>query len=178
MAIIIILCILNNNMNTLQVYGLPRSGTNFIEWSIINNFIGVKYNPMNLPIDIPELRVCKNRTITAAKHTLPNLKAAPFALAIYKDYEEWIKSLEKNRMITGEEQIAYQKFMDAANSLDPTKCLILNHKWCVENYEECLKKISEFFKIELKKEIEIPRNHFGMNGAMKEGRPFEPFNKS
>lgn len=160
-------------MNTLQVYGLPRSGTNFIEWSIKTNFIGVKYGQMNVPIDIPELRVCKNRTITSAKHTLPNLKLAPYALVIHKDFDEWVKSLERNRMITGEEEIAYQKFMDAANSLDPTKCLIFNHKWCVKNYEECLKKIAEFFKIELKKDFITPKNRFGMNGKMLEDQPFD-----
>lgn len=160
-------------MNTLQIYGLPRSGTNFIEWTIKNNYIGIKHEQTNAPIDIHELSVCKNRTITSAKHTLPNLKIAPYALAIYKDFEEWVKSLQKVRMITGEEEIAYQKFMDAARSLDPDKCFILNHKWCVQNYEECLEKMAKFFNIELKKDIIIPKNRFGMNGEMFENSPFE-----
>ena len=49
--------------NGIQVFGLPRSGTNFIKWPLKNNFKNIFYN--NLYMDY------KNKQISV-KHYFPS----------------------------------------------------------------------------------------------------------
>lgn len=79
--------------NTIQVFGLPRSGTNFLEWSIIEYFDGIKYVNIYEICDVSGLNIFGNNA--AVKHSLPKLKYSDHIVVIYKDFEKWSKSYKK-----------------------------------------------------------------------------------
>ena len=149
--------------NKIQVFGLPRSGTNFLEWSLMNNFKDFKYFIGNTYTDVEGLFFYKQEILTSIKHTYPNLNNCEFALVIFNDYEDWYQSMFRLGWHRGEEKETYDKYLKTAESLDPERTIILNHKWCTQNYKECMELISKKTNVELNEEIKIPEFRFHMS---------------
>ena len=149
--------------NKIQVYGLPRSGTNFIEWSLMNNFKDLIYYLGNTYTDVEGLFFYKQEIVTSVKHCYPSLDKCEFALVICKDFENWKSSMDKLGWSRGNEQEVYDEYLKRAEELDPERTIILNHKWCTQNYVECLNLISEKTNTPLKEEIKIPTKKFHMS---------------
>jgi|TARA_Y100000310_G_scaffold336657_1_gene421803 hypothetical protein len=143
--------------NTVQIYGLPRSGTNFLEWSIINNFYNIVYNAYTETPEIKELP----RPKVAAKHQMPSFKHSDKIIVIYKkwnayikSYKRWDKNLSDENIIKG----VYDSYLQKAKSLDSSKTIIFEHSWLVENYEQGMKIIEEKFDLKMKDKIVQPKN--------------------
>jgi hypothetical protein len=67
--------------NLIQVYGLPRSGTNFVEWTLQKYFSQINYQNIFLnETDIPKLKKYQNKI--ALKHSYPNLNHSEYAIII------------------------------------------------------------------------------------------------
>jgi len=135
---------MNFNHNNIQVFGLPHSGTNFVEWSLRNNFIGLDYKVIpsvnNVDGSYPK--------DTLLKHNYPTLKYSNYAILIYKPFDEWQKSLKKHGWSFGVTQYGYQKYIDSAKALGDN-CYIIDWKWCCNNYLEFLSNIKDKFGVKL-----------------------------
>ena len=79
--------------NDIQVYGLPRSGTNLLEWSIVNYFEGVVYKNKYKVCDVEGL--VKYGENIAAKHSYPSFEFSDKVVVIYKEFHKWEKSYKK-----------------------------------------------------------------------------------
>tara|TARA_Y100001972_G_C7645185_1_gene324196 strand:+ start:397 stop:870 length:474 start_codon:yes stop_codon:yes gene_type:complete len=141
--------------NDIQVFGLPRSGTNFIEWSLKNNFKNIFYN--NLYMDY------KNKQISV-KHYFPSFIYSDYVIIIYKEYNPWLISMKKDGKHPSEWP-EYEQFLKVANSLPKDKTIIIEHTWAVENYFQLLDLISEKFNFELIDNPTQPKYRLNKLGA-------------
>ena len=149
--------------NTIQVFGLPRSGTNFLEWSIIEYFDGIKYVNIYEICDVSGLNIFGNKA--AVKHSLPKLKYSDHIVVIYKDFERWSKSYKKWSKREPKKEI-WEKYLKKSSEIDVKRCLIISHDELVSNYKETLIKISRKFNLPLKnKPIIKPEGYFNRGGA-------------
>ena len=80
-------------LNTIQVFGLPRSGTNFLEWSIVNYIDNIDYENKYQACDVMGLKKYGKRI--SLKHSLPTHNHSKYVIVIYKDFEKWSKSYKR-----------------------------------------------------------------------------------
>ena len=146
--------------NKIQVFGLPRSGTNFIEWTLRHNFIGLE--------DYSVMHECQNDVDGSSpywidfKHTTPKLTHSDYAIVIYKEYDVWLESIKKMGWITKVTPESHQKYIDDAKALDSTKVLVVEHTWCTHNYHKLLDRISIKFGVELREDWHQPTKRVDM----------------
>lgn len=149
----------------IQVYGLPRSGTNFIEWTLVNNFTNVAYeNRYREPF--PGL---KERLKTAWKHSEPEVEEGVKSIIVLRDFDAWVKSMKKDRrsVKTSFEEV-YVSFLSAAHMLfdnNPEDVFIVTHESAVENYELLLTKLSSAFGLNLKPDWRQPKHKMCKGGS-------------
>jgi len=149
--------------NTIQVFGLPRSGTNFLEWSIVEYFDNIKYENNYKVCDVEGLN--KHNKHVALKHSLPTLKYSDYIIVIYKNFERWSKSYKKWSRESPKKKI-WENYLESAHKLDSERCLIILHEELFINYEDTIKKISKKFNLALKdKPIIKPDGYFNRGGA-------------
>jgi len=152
--------VLKRRKNKIQVYGLPRSGTNFVEWSLKNNFVDLEYNNY---YSKPEIKSIP-RTKVAIKHNFPSLDNSEFSIVIYKEWESF--SLSYSRWAKKEiEKSIYDLYLKKAHELDKDKTIIFEHSWLCLNYRSGMEMISEKFGIKLKEKINQPENVLNKAGA-------------
>jgi len=148
--------------NIIQVFGLPRSGTNFMEWTLNNNFIGVNYVNIYTKCDTQGLREYGKKC--ALKHSYPNLNHSDYALVIYKTYDEWFKSMKKDRRGSASQQ-TYDEYLMVANNLPKDKCLLVSFKEAYNNYEYLVNRIGELINVKPKETIMKPNGRLNRGGA-------------
>jgi hypothetical protein len=152
-------------MNKIQVYGMQRSGTNFLEWTLRNNFVGLEYDSSLSAIG--NVKGDERFGIQQSlKHTLPNLDNGK-ALIIYRDYDEWNYSVKKkfpNCIYSVEDWTYYYEtpFREKWNQDD---YIIVNHRWCVENYYTLLIAIGGRFKVDYKEDWKQPTGRMHYDGG-------------
>ena len=110
------------NHNKVQVFGLPRSGTNFIEWTLQNNF-NITYNNLYDVCNTVGLNEFGQRN--ALKHNYPILDRCDFAIVIYKTFEQWQKSMAKDKRGLCERS-TYDKYLEIANNLPKDRVLVIS----------------------------------------------------
>jgi len=157
--------------NTYQVYGLPRSGTNFIEWSIRENIKAVNYKTIISQTEIPEIPTSR----VSEKHNYPTFKYSDKIVIIYKDWDKFIISFEKwaktQKLYNKKPKFSkksYDEYLKKCFDLKtkhPEKVIIFNHDFVVENYNESIKKIADFLGKEVKENIKFPKFKLNMLGA-------------
>lgn len=150
--------------NTIQIFGLPRSGTNFMEWSITQYIDDILYVNKYKNSDIPWL--CEYRRHAALKHSFPSLEFSDFCIIIYKDFDKWRRSYRKrcNKKITEKQ---YAEYFERIKKLPADKVFLVNHKDIVCNFEETMVMIAEKFDLKLKDvKIVPPAGYMDKAGAM------------
>jgi hypothetical protein len=149
--------------NTIQVFGLPRSGTNFLEWSIVEYFDDIIYENKYQICDVEGLN--KYDRLIALKHSYPSLDNSNYVIVIYKDFEKWSKSYKKWSKKLPKKEI-WEKYLKKSNEIDVKRCLLISHDELFSNYKEILIKISRKFNLQLKnKPIIKPEGYFNKEGA-------------
>ena len=155
---------MSNKKNTIQVFGLPRSGTNFIEWSIQQYLQGIFYENKYQPCNVPWL--CEYGKNVALKHSFPNLNHSEYAIIIYKNFASWKKNYNircRRNTITQEE---FNSYIDISFTLPFDKVITINHEYACMNYQEVIRNISDFFNIPLKSnKIVQPNGYMDRAGA-------------
>lgn len=146
---------MTDTKNMIQVYGLKKSGTNFLEFSLVKNFPEIGY--FNA--------YPKKRSGQALKHHKPDLNEAELGIIyIYKNYKDWVPSVK--REYSGQDLNDWQEFLDIVKTFDESKCLILNHGWCVDNFEQMLKMISDKFGLTMPEVPIRPTSRLDKGGAL------------
>lgn len=146
--------------NIVQVYGIPRSGTNFVEWSLVNNFVNLEYK--NIYINtLSRKTLFKTKVV---KHQYPSFDYSEYVIVIYKKFQNSQESYKKwyGRTLGRE---TYDKYLLRARTLNPRKTIIFEHSWLVDNYQEGMKQVSEKFGLKLKDKIIQPLNRMNYGGA-------------
>lgn len=154
-------------MNKIQAYGLPRSGTNFIEWSLVNNFEDLEYKNVYNFCEIkeyPKKALIPHTNKIAEKHNYPKLERCDFAIVIFKKWNLFSDSYCTWAGSRLPKQI-YDIFLEKARSLDPNRSLIFEHSWLCNNYKTGMQMISDKFGVCLNDEIIQPINRLNKQGA-------------
>ena len=174
-----------NLRNTIQVYGLPRSGTNFIEWSLVENFRYIRYENIYEQCAIKEVRrwLPKDDDTIAVKHQYPSFDHANKIIVIYKDWGVWIESFNRWAQTHGNNSFPrkiYDNYLKVAESLDPERTMILQHSHSVKNFSSVMHSISEKFGLITRPELKQPMLVLDKGGARCQevhGKKFELTNK-
>lgn len=151
--------------NTIQIWGLKKSGTNFLEWSMVRNFPEVGYfnsYPDNAYFaKFPEHR---HKGRMALKHYPPSLEFGEKGIIyIYREYDLWEESVTRDFPKDRKED--WQEYLDLVHTLDEEKTLILQHKWCVDNFEAMLQTIADKFNLTMPDEPIQPMKRLNQEGA-------------
>lgn len=147
--------------NKIQVYGLPRSGTNFIEWTLNNNFIDISYINLYKTCDSG---IKEHGRDIALKHCLPSLNYSDHAIVIYKSYDQWVESMKRDNRGKSTRKI-YDDYLQAAKNLPDDKCIIISHQEACDNYIELVEKIAKLFNVTPKDKIIQPTHRMNKAGA-------------
>jgi len=150
-------------INKIQVFGLQRSGTNFMEWSLINNFKDLDYKI--IPYYESEFLgniegMAQFNRPQSIKHLLPVMDYSDYVIGIYKDFDSWLVSVKKSGHIKNHNlsEKIHNEWLNKFNELPKKKSILINHSEMVKNYEETLLSISNKFKINLNDNIIYPEN--------------------
>lgn len=151
----------------LGVFGLPRSGTNFIEWTLKNNFTELEVEERNFTYNDVFPFIPK---IIHTKHNHPTLSGLDGCIVIYKPFIQWIESLErfKSKMVLPYTLQSWESYLEKSKQLDKDKTMIVEHEWCVKNYDTLLFNISSKFGVKIKEGWEKPLFRFDDNQLTKE----------
>jgi hypothetical protein len=143
----------------LGVFGLPRSGTNFMEWTLRTNFIDLEVEERDFILNDVPPHIPK---VIHKKHTFPTLDGLDGCVVIYKGFVDWIESLErfKKTMWFPYTLKSWEDYLEKARELPKDKCLIIEHSWMVKNYSISLSNISSHFGVKLKEDWETPLFRF------------------
>jgi len=152
-------------MNKIQVYGMQRSGTNFLEWSLKNNFVDLEYDGSLSAIGNVkgDMFFGKQQSL---KHTLPNLENGK-ALIIMRDYEEWHKSVRSKFSKCSYTLEDYDYYYDTPfrENWHQDDYILVNHKWAIKNYYTLLAGISGRFKVHIKEDWKQPVKRLHVDGG-------------
>lgn len=156
--------------NIVQVYGLPRSGTNLMEWSLTNLFKNIGYINLYKKCDVKGLKGY-NKNISL-KHSYPTLDFSDKCIIVIKDLDEWKKSYLKWSKLESVEDSIYHDYIKIAKSLNSKNSIIINHKDLVNNFEKTIKLISKKLNIKLSHTpIVRPINYLDKGGS--ESKPMK-----
>lgn len=127
--------------NIVQVYGLQKSGTNFIEWTLRNNFPDLEYDGLLWGLgEVPGDE--KYRQIQSLKHLLPKRDKGK-ALIIRRNFDDWYYSIKKHFPNCYYNRHVYDFYYDTPYREDwhTDEYMIIDHSWAVQNYEALLERI-------------------------------------
>lgn len=150
--------------NIIQVFGLHRSGTNFIEWTLKNNFEGLEYDGRaewysTVPGDE------QYGGTQSLKHTWPSLVFSDYAIVVRREYESWRRSVRNKFFYCKFTKDTYNYYYDIARNLDSDKTIFVEFEWVVENYEEFLFMIENKFGFKVKKDWYQPTRRLATDGG-------------
>lgn len=155
--------------NTIQVYGLPRSGTNFLEWTLKEYFKDVTYENLYKKCDVEELNISNHKV--SVKHSYPSFEFSDKVIVIYKEYDKWENSyykwMRKGKYpkIEPSKEI-WEKYIEKSKELDSNSCILISHNELYTNYKNSITLFSNKFNLELKnKKIILPKGRFSKSGA-------------
>ena len=140
-------------MNKIQIYGLPRTGTNYVEFLIKNN-LDNNYKSMHSKVQKPknvEDSYIKTSFI-ATKHCKPNIELGENFIIVLKESGNFISSFKKWRRFSENEIIDiylrgiadYIKFFNKFES----KVIIVFHEDILGNEEKFIDLVSKKFNID------------------------------
>jgi hypothetical protein len=132
--------------NKIQIYGLRRSGTNFLE-NLILKYFDPLYHLIITNQNIHPLHPKYNKKVSL-KHTLPNFNYSKFIIIVYKPYEEWVKSVTRKY---GDKSSIYKIWESFSNEslkiYNPKNTIITDWYTAATNYESLIYHISEKFNL-------------------------------
>ena len=147
----------------IQVFGLQRSGTNFIEWTLIHNFTNSDYVSMSSIGNVPGDE--RFDMVQSLKHCYPTLDYSDYIIVIQRDYPVWINSLRKRFRKCKYTEETYDEYYTMAKNLDQTKTIVVNHKWVIDNYFEFLDMLSDRFGLIQVENPTQPTKRVGVDGG-------------
>lgn len=129
-------------MNKIEVFGMQRSGTNFIQWSLKNNINNLEYNDVTSIGDVKgDMFYGKPQSL---KHCKPTLDERRVALIVKRNYEDWQYSISKAFPKCKYTKADYDWYYDTPEREDWFTPFYINVSYedAVQNYKEFLEHIA------------------------------------
>jgi hypothetical protein len=150
--------------NIIQVFGLHRSGTNFIEWSLKNNFEGLEYDGRsewyaNVPGDE------QYGGTQSLKHTLPTLVFSDYAIVVRREFKSWNRSVRNKFPHCNFTKETYDYYYHIGSTLNSEKCIFIDYEWVCDNYKQFLDMIEEKFGYKIKENWFQPKKRLATDGG-------------
>lgn len=158
--------------NIVRVFGLERSGTNLMEWVVINHF-DPDYSRIEVFGDHLDMRYYNQPQ--SLKHTLPTKDYADQNIVIYKPFKQWqdswnryFKRGEVYRLggKVGCTRAVLQMYLEKAEQIG---AYIVEYDSFIYNYEHHVRAIANLLGVELSEVKPLPNTKMGTN--------MEPSNK-
>lgn len=151
--------------NNIQVYGLQRSGTNFLEWTLLNNFTDVnykRYTEYDKVVKSPYKGLAKYNEYQSIKHTTPCLDFSANIVAIYKPVNEWIDSIQKSGHCVNINLAieSYEQWHRDLKKVPNLNKVSYSHKEFIEYYFDILHVIQDKFRVTLNENLIQPKKRF------------------
>jgi len=157
----------------VRVFGLQGSGTNFVEWTVMNNFNGLGLSIEKKAIRNVEGDVHYGKTQNL-KHCYPINDSDFFNIIIQRDFDEWINSNHVQSSNYTKETYNYYYDTPIREKWDTKDYILVNHRWCVLNYYDFLKLISQKTNCDIKEHWEQPKYKMAIsNGKKMTKTPYE-----
>ena len=86
-------------------------------------------------------------------------------MVIWKAYDEWKESIRKQGWVYQVEEKTHLKYIEVGKALGEN-CIVVNHRWAVENYNELLNTISSKFGVKLVDNPIQPNKRIDMIGQL------------
>lgn len=141
--------------NIIQVYGMQRSGTNFLEYTLRYNF-DIDYDGTTWGIgEVPgDERYAMKQSL---KHLLPKRNRGK-ALIIRRDFDVWNESVKRQFPMCRYNKDIYNFYYDTPyrENWHTDDYLLVEHEWCVKNYEMLLNSIRGRFLVHYKEDWKQP----------------------
>lgn len=148
--------------NKVQVFGLPKSGTNFIEWSL-NKYFDIDYVNVYKKCNVEGLDEYNKKV--ALKHSYPSLEYSDYCIIIFKNQQSCGIIVIRKEKINNFEKV-YKNYISHADKLDKNNSIILYHREVYNDYKNTMEMISNKFNIELVAEdIKVPNKRLNKGGA-------------
>lgn len=151
--------------NIIEVFGLQRSGTNFLQWTLKNNFKNLNYinyteHTSGVLGDIQGM--AKYQQPQSIKHLTPTLDYSQFIIGIYKPLPKWVESSFRTNHLRdiSKAELIHTNWLNDFKALDPNRTILFEHSYITQNYNECLSLIAEKFNVELIEKIIQPSYRF------------------
>jgi hypothetical protein len=130
-------------MNKIQVFGMQRSGTNFIEWSLKNNIEGLEYDGSVSAIGNVKGDMFYGKE-QSLKHCKPELDERRVALIVKRNFDDWDKSVRNRFKQCGYTKETYDWYYDTPEREDWFTPFYINLSYedTVVNYEKFLNHIA------------------------------------
>ena len=150
----------------VRVFGLERSGTNLMEWVVINHF-DPDYRRIEVFGDHPAMRYYGQPQ--SLKHTLPTKAYSDVNIVIYKPFKQWKESWDKYYNIKGEYRLGGRKgctrevlkmYLDKAEQIG---AYIVEYDSFIYNYEHHVRAIANLLGVELSEVKPLPNTKMGTN---------------
>jgi len=170
-------------INDVQVIGMYKSGTNFVEWSLNNNFEDIDYRDISrrmrrtriCPVtreSLPEPKIGEWGQLIAIKHLFPGLDITwNNTIAIYREFDVWANSMKEytekdDTVFNIPLQEGWDNWWKGINEqLDPERTIVVEHSWAVKNYSDFMNLIVDKFGYTLKKDFRAPSFRLDKGGA-------------
>jgi len=149
--------------NKVQIFGLQRSGTNLIEWSLINNFKDIKYSNLYDDSNIPNYIRFNEKQVV--KHHFPTLEYSDYAFIVYKKYKDWLGSMIKYRKRKFVKKEIHDEYLKRARELPSDKIIIHEYTYIMNHYKKVLEEMADKFNLILVDDIKMPNNRLTSGGA-------------
>lgn len=154
--------------NKVQIFGLQRSGTNFIEWTLNNNFIDANYKRFTEHHKIVKGNyqgLARFNQYQSIKHTRPTLKFSDYIIAIYKPLDQWLESIIKSNHCLDIElsKKSYNIWHQDLVNIPKEKKIVYSHKQFYDRYDIILNEIASKFEITLNNNITYPKYRLDKN---------------
>lgn len=149
--------------NLVQPFGLPKSGTNFLEWSLVHNFKGLDYMNLYTKGNIPQF--LKHRKRQSVKHCFPCLDYSDKAIIIVKEFDNWVESMTGEGWGKYASKQIYDTYLQRGYDLPINKRVVLKYEHFNKYYNNALNHIAGRLNLELSYPIIKPKYKLNKEGA-------------
>jgi len=155
----------------IQIFGLQRSGTNFLHWTLNNNFIldeKIDYSLSNDNVKGNIKGMARYNQPQSIKHLYPTFEYSNYIIGIYKNFDNWFNSAKKSKHLVDINMAKdiHKSWLDKFDSLPNQKKILLNYEEFVNKYETKIMEISNKFNLKINNPIIFPKYEMNKGGEM------------
>lgn len=148
----------------VRVFGLQGNGTNFIEWTLRNNFNGLNFKSEKSIRNVEgDIHFGKTQNL---KHCYPFREEEYFNIIIKKKFEKWKNSDKFKTSNYNLEIYNYYYNTPYREKWEKSEFIVVEHEWCVKNYFSLLTLISDKTNSQIKENWTQPKYRMNWDNGL------------